>query len=241
MSKKFDAGEAWNDALSLLKSRKDALLPVVAALVFLPNLAFETLAGQPDIAGLTSIDQIIKVMNQYWADNWLTALLSMVVGLIGGLSVYMIFNRKEGVSIGEVITAALKLAPLYLVASILLGIMLGLSALLLIIPALYLFARFSPLGAVATAETELGIGGWFSRTWNVTKDNGWRIFLYLFIIVVVGFVLMMVFNGVFGAVANMLGGFSIVKAAVTSLSSAVLTVVMSAAISSIYRQLGDNT
>ncbi len=237
MSVKFDAGAAWNDAVALLKTKYEAFLPVAGALLFLPQLVAGTLVGQPDISGMTDPQAMRTVMLQHFTDNWPVLLLVAIASLVGSLAIYMILVRRESGSIGDVLLSALKLLPLYFVAAIGAGIVTGLGFLLLFIPGFYLMARFIPLAAVATNESGLGIGGWLSRSWNLTKDNGWRLLLYIIIIAVVGFVLMMIFNGVLGFVVNLLGGFKILSAAVDGVSSTVFGLVFSAAIVAAYRQL----
>src|SRR3546814_8000848 len=94
------------------------------------------------------------------------------------------------------------MAPTMIAIQIMLGLMIAAGALLLILPAFYLWGRFAVVAPVVADRSERNPITAFRQGWALTKDNGWRIFLFLFLVALVTMNVAMIFGGIIMAISG---------------------------------------
>lgn len=241
---KFDFSAAWNDALALLQRHQSVLLPILGVFIFLPAMVIGYLVPQPQPSPDADFEAMMEVWQVYWADNFLWFALSGIVSTIGSLALLALFLRPENLSVGDAIKLGVFAFLPVLLASILFGLAVGLGLLLLIIPGLYLFARlflYQPLAAAEAIRNPLTL---LTRSWELTKGNGWRILGFFVVLFIVAMILFAVISMVLGLIfLTLIGGdigeFLMLLIA-TALSTA-LQVLFLAVYAAIYRQLAGPT
>jgi hypothetical protein len=134
------------------------------------------------------------------------------------------------------------LFPTMIAVQILCGIAIGFGFILLIVPGIYLIGR---LALVTPAIADRRIYNPFEAirtSWELTRDNGWAVFFFLFLVGIVIVIAALIIGGVvsviFGSepgLGRMMGG--LVEAAFGAIGSLVSIAVSAAA----YRQLALRT
>lgn len=236
---KFDMGAAWDDSLALLKSHSALTGTIAAVFLFLPALAVAWFGPAPiEPAAGADLQQVIATLRE---NVWQMLPYQLVVALftlVGTIAILRLWLARAATSVGEALTFAATLLPTMIGVQIVTGVMMGIGLVLLVIPFLYLVGRLalvSPVAADRGLYNPLEIIG---TSWRLTKNNGWAIFFFLFLVMVVVFIAMMIVGGIIGILANtdagvgkMLGG--VVEAGFGALGGLISIAISAAA----YRQL----
>ena len=236
---KFDMGAAWDDSLALLKSHTALTGAIAAVFLFLPTLAIAWFGPTPiEPPTGANVDQIVAAFRENIGQMMPYQIGVALCAGIGTIAILRLWLSRSGTSVGEALTFALMLLPTMIAVQILSGFMLGIGFLLLIIPGFYLIGR---LALVAPSVADRGLYNPIEAirtSWTLTRNNGWAIFFFLFLVtiviviaaLIVGFVVAVIF-GTEAGFGRMLGG--VVEAAFGAIGSLVSIAVSAAA----YRQL----
>jgi len=236
---KFDMSAAWDDTLVLLRSYSGLTWAIAAVFLFLPTLAVSWFGPTPiePPAGAT-FDQIMLAMRENLRQVIPYQILVGLISAIGGVGILRLWLSRSGVSVGEALRFALTMAPTMIAVQVMLGLMIGFSALLLILPALYLWGRFAVVAPVVADRSERNPFAALGQGWALTKGNGWRIFLFLFLVALVTMIAAIIFGGVVAAVSGTNEGVGhIVSGFVEGGVAAVAGMVTLAVTAATYRQL----
>ncbi|MDZ4367471.1 MAG: glycerophosphoryl diester phosphodiesterase membrane domain-containing protein, partial [Afipia sp.] len=139
---------------------------------------------------------------------------------------------------GEALTFAVTFFPTLFAVQLLSGLAIGLGVILLIIPGLYLVGRLA-LAAPSVADRSLyNPFEALKSSWELTRNNGWAIFFFLFLVTIVIFIAAMIVGLVIGLIAGTDGGIGqmiggVFEAGFSALSSLISIAISAAA----YRQL----
>ncbi|MDK2761077.1 MAG: hypothetical protein KYX64_06925 [Sphingopyxis sp.] len=240
---KFDMGAAWDDSLQLLKAHVALTATIAGVFLFLPTLAVAWFGPvpiePPPGADLTAVIQSFQENFRQMIPGQIVIAISTIIGTAGILRLWL---SRTGTSVGEALLFALRVFPTMLAIQILCGFAVGFGFLLLLVPGLYLVGR---LALVAPAVADRGLLNPFEAigaSWQLTRDNGWAIFFFLFLVALVIIIAAMIVGFVVALVAGtepgfgrMLGGF--IEAAFGAIGSLV-SIAVSAAV---YRQLSVRT
>lgn len=234
----LDLSAVWNDTLALVNQHKEAAIAIAGVFIFLPAWLMAYFVGEPLLTGEEDINQLLVIMQNFYADNILYILASSIVTIIGILTYYIMLMRDEISTIGDALKTALALFLVYFVASFLTGIMIGIGFILFIIPGIYIVGRFTTLPAVIAGEG-LAIIASIKRAWALTENVGWMAFLILFIVAVVGSIIVFVLGLFFGLIFGFIGGTTeiLLTTGFTSLFNAVLSIVIGTLGVAIYRHV----
>lgn len=163
---RFLAGTAGLSALA------PAVLLTVSAFIW---------AWPPPMADGDTVREIVAIASAYAREHWLWVGLCLFLGTAGSLAfLRALLAPDEGA--GASAAAALRALPAYAAASIIAAILILAGAVLLLVPGFYLSARLAPLGAVAAFETPRGPLEMILRTFDLTRNLGWRICLYQLVV-----------------------------------------------------------
>jgi hypothetical protein len=254
---------AWNDAVRLLTRNRDVVLIVAGVFFFLPYFAF-MLVGPDPMAGVNpaqplGAEEAVARMGQFYKDAWWAFVLMAVLQAIGMLGLLALLTDRRRPTVGQALrTGALKMLP-YIAAYLVWGFALGMVAAMLAALAgalglgamgalivlvafvawVVLFVRFSLVAPVLVKENVANPLTALSRSWALTRGNGWRLFAFFFLLVIAYLVVMIVVSLVLGTLFSLFGKTvaEFGEALVVSLLNAGWGVLMMAALAAVHEQL----
>ncbi len=235
---KIDYMTCWNQAMALLSANKEATIAIVGVFVFLPSLLWAYFVGEPPVPA--DPDDLQAAQFAFLAENAGSLMMSNLVIAFGSLSLYVLFAPNQRETVGDVLKSSLGLFLFFFIANILVAIMLFFGFLLLVIPGLYLLGRLALVPMVIADQGERNPIEAIRKNWELTKGNGWSIFFFLLIIVLVGAIVLLVAGLFIGLVIGLASGGSGWPLAENFLETAlgsVFQAVVIAVNASIYRQL----
>lgn len=240
MPKKLDYSAAWADAIGLLRAHREAVVAIAGFFLFAVSWAYGFLVPKPDAEGLETLAEILAVIQAHFVANWTFIVPVTLIGSYGGFVIYVLLSGQNLTKVGDALTIALSRFLPYFVASLILGwlTMLGFAA--LIIPGLYLVARFLTLPAAMAANPQLGIIDGIKETWNATAGIGWKTFFLFFVVALVTWLIALVVNMVIGIICVLVAGpdgVPLVESGFEALLSTIQGVILIALVTAIYRQL----
>jgi hypothetical protein len=242
VARTLDYNAVWADTTEMLRQHREALIAIAGLLILVPNWASAFFIGQPDIEGVKTISDIIAVQGEHFRANWMILLPFALISFFGAIGILTCLLRPEQERIGDALLFAAKLFPVYLIVSILTGILTSLGAFAFLIGLFYIAGRLLPVLPVVVAETDKGIGIWGSiaRGWDLTQGLGWKCFLLFLIIMLVAYISMGVIDVVVGIICTAIAGpegVPLVQTLVSAITGSVLGVIILALEASVYRHL----
>lgn len=202
---KIDLNIVWEDAKAMGLASKDLLSAIAGMFLLLPTIvALQFIkAPEPMKKGAEGAEMLRQYMDHYLA-NWHIMFSQQLIFSFGSLAMLVLLLRRERLTVGESLRAALLLLPGYFIADLAEGLALAFGFFLLVVPGLYLIARFSLIAAVAAAEEQSNPITLLRRSIELTRGNGWRIFLMLAIIFITGQIITQAITLVIGLGATLL-------------------------------------
>lgn len=206
---KFDMGAAWEDSVVLLKSHIALTGTIAAVFLFLPALAVAWFGPTPiEPPATATLDQVMTAFRESARQSLPYQLLVSLVGAIGGVGILRLWLARTGTSVGDALGFAIKMVPTVIAIQLIMVLAIGLMALVLILPGVaaggaagvvliviglllfiglcaYLWARFSTASPAIADRTLYNPIAALQVSWALTKNNGWRIFLFFFLVFVV--------------------------------------------------------
>lgn len=240
MSRTLDLSAVWNDTLASLRTHREGIIAVAGMLMLVPSWASGFFVPPPDIEGLTSISDIFAAQNERFEQYWTLIIPLGIMSFFGSVAVLTLLLRTDMERIGDALFFALKLLPIYFLASLLAGLLTGFGALALLIGAFYVAARLMPVGPVVVAERDKGIFGSIVRAWDLTRGVGWNCVLLFVIVMLVAFVGLGVINLIVGTICALLAGpqgVPLVETFFSALTGTVFGVTVLALEAALYRHL----
>jgi hypothetical protein len=237
---KFDMGAAWDDAKLLLGAHSGLIWAVAGVFIFLPQLLMELVVGQPPTmpASGTATEADVARMMEWLMKASPLLLLMAVAAMAGTIAIMRLWLARTSVSVGEALMVGLTLIPTLFVAQVITGLLSGAALILLIIPGLYLYARFIAIGPIAADLKIFNPIRLITGSWELTKNRGFSILLYLVLVLIAALIVYILAASV---VMLVLGWVPSVGAtlvtAVTAALSTVFSVFVVSITTSIYRQL----
>lgn len=240
---KFDMGAAWDDTQQLLKSHTALVVTIAGVFLFLPALAVAWFGPVPiEPPANADFNQIMESTRESFRQMIPGQIAVGLCALVGTAGILRLWLSRTGTSVGEALTFALMVFPTMLAIQILCGFAIGFGAILLILPGIYLIGR---LALVAPVVADRGVYNPLEAirtSWDLTRNNGWAIFFFLFLVGLVIVIAGLIVGGVVSVIAGsrpgvgrMLGGF--IEAAFGAIGGLVSIAVAAAA----YRQLALRT
>jgi hypothetical protein len=240
MVRTLDYSAVWNDSKALLRGHREGIGAIAGLFVFLPEWASRLFAGGPNLESAKTVPAMLAAYQEYISDNWFILLPAGLISLFGGVVIYALLTRKDLPTIGGALGLALRLLPLYFIAHLAAGFATFIGFLLLVIPGIYLSGRLTPLGAVVVGEPERSLSGAFSRTWDLTRNNGWSVFFLTLVVALVASLTVLIIGLFVGLVTRLAAGPEGVPFVETGISAALgagVTTLMIVLGVAIYRHL----
>ena len=252
---------AWNSATAMIAANRSLIVVVAGLFVFLPSLVLaifapETLSGPETVE---DPDQAMAAMTAFYSEHAGWFIASGLVQAIGTLSLFALFGERRP-TVGEALATGLKVLLPYILAQILfgflvalvLGIPVGLAAsaggtgvavlvgLLALVVFLYLMVKVSFLSPVMVIDRVLNPFAALKRSWQLTKGNSLRLFLF-YVLLVVAFVVVAAVVGMVSALVLALLGESaagvLIAGILNGIVGSVWAVLFVGVLSAAHRQL----
>jgi hypothetical protein len=257
---KFDMSAAWRDAMTMVSANREVLLVISGIFFFLPSAVLGFAIGDVQEAVLADPENAQKVMlSVYSSWSWLIALVALVTA-VGYLALLALLRDHRRPTVGEAIkTGLIGLLPAigaYLlltiglgllfavlvgiaaaIGSAALGVVLGMIAVILTV---YVMVKVSLAGPVIAIDKTYNPIKVLLRSWQLTKGNSVRLFLFYLLLFIAYFVIAIVVSAIVGLLVVVAGsavGLAL-NAIVSALISAVVTVIFVAVLAAVHRQLG---
>lgn len=200
---KLDAGQAWTDAMAMLKGQREILLTIAGAFIMFPALLLGVLRPF-DATG--SGEPLVRQFLAWTNENFLWVVLVAALAALGRLAILILMLSTERPTVGEALSAGGRLLILFLVMDLLIGFMLLGGSFLFVLPALYIFGRTFVAETAFVATRARGPLAGIAASFAATRGNGWRILFMSAIVYVAGLILTAAVGSVVGVLGALLGG-----------------------------------
>ena len=266
---KFDMGQAWVQATGLIGTNRDTIsaiaglfffLPAMASALFVPELTNPQQPSAPADADPQLVMQaMLDQTSAAYAANWPILIAVLALQFIGSISLFALLTDRANPTVGEALNTGIRSMPSYIAAqlimvigaSLAIGIPLGLisslggaavaipAAIVAIVLIIYVFVKFSLVAPVIAIEGQRNPFTALLRSWQLTKGNSLRIFIFIALLVFVIGIISALVSGIIGLVLAAFGGTvaTIGGGIMSALVNTLLTVVFLVVTVSIYRQL----
>ncbi len=263
--RKRDMGKAWTRATGRFGANRDTIGAIAGLFFFLPTLASSLLvpelaeAPPPPVGGEEAAEAALAQFTAIYADNWPVFLFVVVASLIGSLSLIALLTDRGNPTVDEALRTGAASAPSYLAAQLItvigatlaIGVPLGvlsamggsavaaLGAVVSLVVIVYVFVKLSLIAPVVAIDGVRNPLAALARSWQLTRRNSFRIFVFLALLVVVIVIVALLVSAVVGLVLAAFDGTiaTIGNAIFAALLNAVLTSLFLTVTVAIHRQL----
>lgn len=260
---KFDMSEAWRDATAMMSGNREVLLVLAGLFFFLPGLVLGLATGDMQALAIADPENASEVMMSIYAEWWWLLLLVSIAGIVGFLGLLALLCDRRRPTVGEAIRIGIvgllpalgTYIPLVLGLGFVVGVLQALAQasgnpaiafmIRVIVTALTAFVtvRMSLSGPVIAIEKVRNPLKVLGRSWNLTRGNTVRLFLFYLLLIVVYLVVSMVVGIVIGGLTLAMGegAGAMINAILSGLIAAMFSVVIVAVIAAAHRQLSGPT
>ncbi len=256
---KFDMSAAWRDATAMIGANREVLLIVAGIFFFVPSLILTFAIGDLQELAVAEPEDIQQAMLALYADwGWLFGLVSLAT-MIGYLALLALLRDHNRPTVGEAIKIGLVgLLPAigaYIVLVLGLGLVVGavavlagvtgnaaigaLAALIIVVVVVYVSVKVSLSGPVIAIEKVYNPFKILGRSWQLTKGNSFRLFLFYLLLVIVYLVISLVIGMIVAVLIFALGESAgmMVNAILSGIVGAIAYTVFVAVLAAVHRQL----
>lgn len=175
---KLDVIATLRDAWRLFRRDRAVLIRLAAPFLFWPAYALGLLAplppmpeegtGEPGVRAMAWIDSVSAWAGHY--GGWYFA--AYAIGMFGTAAILALELGGGDQSVGEALGRALRMAPRFLLAMMLVAVPVGAGTLLYILPGLYVAGRLMLVGPVLFAERRMAALAALARSVVLTRGAG---------------------------------------------------------------------
>lgn len=237
---RLELAQAWRETGQMLRAHADMVSALAGMFILMPGILLGWFLPDPQPLPADATPwQRIAVQADWFSANAPAILLNGLCVAFGSMAILILLLDRRRPTVAEAMRAAIRALPIYLLANFLqsLAVLVGLLA--LILPGLYLAARFLCMAPVAAVE---GLGNpvaVLGRSIDLTHGNGWRILLLLTAIMFVAVILstaLVTTTGIVGALLLPADLLRLVVIIVKTLVETGVAVVILGISATIYRQ-----
>lgn len=266
---KLDMGKAWSEATGLLSANLVTVATIAGLFLFLPYFALALLVPeaispeQPDIPANADPETMFAIMQEsmakQYADNGLAFLAVSLVQFVGSLSLLALMTDRGRPTVAEALQMGAKGTPSYLASLVILAVagavvigmpfglaiasaqplIIALIGLLGVVALIYIAIKFTLVMPVIAIEEQLNPVKALKRSWQLTKGNSFRIFVFLMLLFVLAGIISALAQSALGLVFSALGGSvqTIGLGFLAALANGVLGVLFACVYAAVYRQM----
>lgn len=223
--RKLDMGKAWTQATGMIGANRDLVGVLAGIFLFLPlfvviyllltsGLDFGADGREPDP------ERVAAQINAFMLANWWALLLAIVGQLCGGIAILALLGDPARPTVREALGAVPRLFLPMLGGQLLVGLLTQFpsfltsalpaaaeaAASLIVLPAtFYLSVKFALVSAVIVIGGRGNPVTAMRESWQLTKSNSFRLFLFFVSLVLLGMVIGLILLLVVGLVFSALG------------------------------------
>ncbi len=266
---KFDSSRAWQEAVSAFQANREVLLTVAGVFFLLPGLVsaiFLSDIQENMLASLGNPAAVERAMQGQLGTVMGFGLVSFVLQTIGYLAMLALLTDRTRPTVAQAIAIAVSSLPTligamlllivgyasatvaYVLLASLIGAATGLKALvavlvvLLIVLVVGAMVRLSLLLPVIAIDKVLNPFTVLTRSWQLTRNNGLRLFVFYFLLFLIYLAVILVVGIGVMSVATLAAGTGMVSkfigGLVSGLIGAVASAILTAILAAVHRQLG---
>jgi hypothetical protein len=235
MEKKLDFSAAWEDVVAMLKANLGLVLPIVGVFIILPAIVMSIMVPEPVFVPGGDQQAIYAQLIDYLSRLGPWLIISSILAMLGSLAIYHLILGGKNPTVGEAISLALGSFLTALLAGLISGVAVTLGMIALIIPGIYLAIKFSLAAPAIVAENIKNPIEALSRSWALTKGNSLRIFGFILIIAIVGFVAAGILSTIIGGILGYI--LPVLASIVSSVLNGIVSVLLMFVYIAVYRQL----
>lgn len=254
---KFSMSEAWRDATAMMSANREVLLIVASIFFLLPSLAMALVMPGMQESMMADPENAQAMLVDLYATWWWLLVLVMLAQLVGYLGLLALLRDTARPTVGEALktglTGLLPAIGFYLIVgltAIVVGVVVvglgaaspALAAILALVCAIvfvYVAVKLSLGLAVIAIDKVSNPLTAIARSWQLTKGNSFRLFLFFVLLFIVYIVVSVVFAAIVGVLVAVAGTATalLVNGIVSAIIGTALTVVLVAVIAAIHHQL----
>lgn len=258
---RFDSNKAWQEAAQSVAANKDVLWALAGVFFVLPNFAFSIGFPQPEPAAGMTPEQMMGQLGEYYTSAAPFLIVTVILQLLGTLSILTLFTDSRRPTVAEAIRIGARSILPVLGAQVLLGLALGVIAVVLLaagavtgsaaittvagimLAMVFFYATIrtmlvSPVVVVDGVRNPVTA---LQRSWTLIAGNVGRVAVFLLLLgLAVGIVfgLLMLIAGMALAVAVSMAAAKLIAALLSSFVVGAVTIYFVAIVAAIHRQLG---
>lgn len=162
------------EAVARYKQERPALHPVAGLFFFLPSLA---LLFFVETAPATDGQTVTDALRAMLLDNWASLLGVQLLELFGSAWLYAWLLARDKPSLGQSLSRAAALFPMFVIASVLVGMLTFAGLLFFIAPGFYVIGRTFLVAPILIAEPGTTAIKAFEESIRRTQGMGWLLFV----------------------------------------------------------------
>ena len=236
----FSYDRVWADVVAMVRANGTLLATLAGAFMFLPSFALWLFSPMPEPPTGGDGSEGLRFLTDYYRSNWPGLLLVSIISTFGQAAILSLLLDHNRPTVGEALTKAGRLFPMYFLLGIITSFAMGIGFLLLFVPGIYLLGRLVVAGPVMIGENAGNPVEAIKRGWDATAGLGWRIAGLVLLIGIVGWIGFSAATSVLGVAAGLVlpsEASAVVKAAADALGGAALALLIAVLSAAIYRQL----
>lgn len=258
---KFDGNLVWKQATATMAANRDLVLALAGVFFFLPSFALVMLIKQPDLAPGPTPEQMMKVLEPFFANAAPWFLLASIIQSVGQVTLLQLLGSGGRATVGQALRAGLGALLTYIAMQLIIGFLIsvllffvgGMASMISPVLGLALgiyvacqaYGRFIVGGAVVVLEREKNPFAALLESVALSRGNGFRIGNFLFLLATAAFFLLVVVKLLVGILAAVTLGeghtADIISGFFTSVATAVGVSYFAAIIVAIHRHLRGNS
>jgi hypothetical protein len=168
------------DAWAAFRREANLILSIAGPFVFLPALAVQLLCDpMPPLpaepGNEAAMEQWLNAVSIWGNGNAFWYVLADLVGMVGLAAIALLLLAPGKLTVGESLWIALRRLGRFVLLNLLVAIPVGLGLWVLVLPGLYLQARFIAALPVIAAEPRQSAARAIGRSWRMTAGASWAV------------------------------------------------------------------
>lgn len=235
----FSWDRTWGDVVAMARAHLEVLLVVAGVFILLPGFAVALYVAQP-VGRIETLAEATRVINAYFAANWLPLLLASVATRMGEATILAVLLNDRRQTVSQSLALAAKLLFPFVLLNLIMNFAFVAGLFIFIIPGVYLIGRLAVAAPAMIADRDSNPLGAIARSLALSRGKGWAITGLVVLVVAVAYIV----NQAIRVVFKVLLVFVIPRAAITEVTALVaalldasVTIVAIVLTAAIYRQL----
>lgn len=261
---KLDSNAAWKDAMAAVSANREVLAAIAGVFFLLPSLALGLFVPQPEPPAGVSSEQAMKILGDFYVSALPWFIPMVVLQWIGTLAILVLCTDRTRPTVGEALKQGVGGLLAYFLATVMMflgfvvpgSLFMGIAAAtgipalaavviaLLLVAMVYFLLRFSLVAPAIAVERLRSPVAALKRSWALTEGNAGRILLFFIMLFLAFLVITVVISAVVGAIFAVAGGGEVARigsAVLQAVLGAIFTLMMTAVLAAIHRQLAGPT